>query len=158
VTYGSGRKQDTSEPRDEGSERRDGSEAEGIFEADGILDEAGGEGFPEGAELRLGEAGDNDFYLEVLHAQRARGGFGSDADEQALGRKAAEAEILGDGLADTAAQSDEQQLGGSHAVVGGAVLSGLVEDDAMLAGLGDEAGAMRVLQGHIQARLQGTPR
>lgn len=128
----------------------DGGDAEGVFEANGVLDEAGGEGLLEGAELRLGEAGDENFHLVVVHAQGARGGLGFDANEEAFGGKSAEAEVLRDILSDTAAESGEEQLGGGHAVVGGAALRGLVDDDAMMAGLGRKAGTAGKLQGHVQ--------
>jgi len=46
----------------------DGGDAEGVFKADGVLDEAGGERFLQGAELRLGESGDHDFHLKILYS------------------------------------------------------------------------------------------
>jgi hypothetical protein len=128
----------------------DGGDAEGVFEADGVLDKAGGKRFLKRPELRLGKAGDNDFHFVILHAERAWGGLGFHADHQTFGREAAQAEVLGDVLADTAAESSEEQLGWRHAAVGGAVLSGLVEDYAVLARLGYQARAAGVLQGDIQ--------
>lgn len=75
----------------------------------------------------------------------ARGGLGFDADFESLGGEAAGGEVLGHLLTDASAEGSEKELGRGHALVGGAVLGGLVERDAMMAGLGGEASATAVL-------------
>jgi hypothetical protein len=135
--------------------RGDGGDAEGVFEGDGGLDEANRERFLEYAQLALIQAGDDDFDLKIPEAKGARGGTGLGADQQALGRDAAELQVLGDILADTAAERDQQQFGRGHAVVGRSVFGGLIELDAVLAGFRGKAGAAIVLQGDFQNALRG---
>jgi hypothetical protein len=59
--------------------------------------------------------------------------------------------VLCDILADAAAKRGQQQLGGGHAVVAAAIFGGLIDHQAMLAGLGDETCALCVLKSNLQS-------
>ena len=108
--------------------------------------------------MPLVEAGGDDLNLKIFEAQRALAGLGLDADEQALRGEAAQPEVLGNVLADVAAERGKEQLRGRHAVIGGVVFGGLIEQDPVLAGFRDKTGATGVLQCDFQKMLPGANR
>ena len=132
---------------------RDCGDLELVLETDGVLDETGGEGVFEGADLAVGEAGDGDFDEEAAEVEGAGGGLSPAANGESPGGEAARGEVLGDILADAAAEGGEEEFGGGHALVGSAVFDGLVEDQAMMAGLGGEARSSIVVQRDLQNTL-----
>ena len=132
-------------------------DADGVLAEERVVHETRGEGFFEGAELSLREAWGDDVDAEVGEAQGARGALRSDANHEAFGGQAPHFKVLGDVLADATAQSDEQKLGRRHPVVGGAVLSGLVDDEPVLTRFSYETGAARMVQSDFQSgNLRGT--
>jgi hypothetical protein len=135
--------------------RGDGGDAKSVFEGDGVLNQASGEGLLQSPQLALIEGGDDDFDLKVFEPEGSRGRAGIHAHEQPFGREAAELQVLGYVLADAAAQRDEEQLGRTHAVVGGSVFGGLIEQDFVLACFRRKAGAAGVLQSDFQKTLPG---
>ena len=109
-----------------------------MLEADGVLDETGGEGLFQGAELAVGEAGNCDLDLKIAEMEGTRGGLGADANGESLRVEAVRGEVLRHNLTDATAERGEEEFGRRHPLVGSAVFYGLVEDDAMVAGLGSE--------------------
>ena len=109
-----------------------------------VLDEAGGEGLFECAQLTIGEAGRDHFHMKIPDLQRARGRLGLDANLQAFAGEAAQAEVLSDILADATAEGSEEEFGGGHALVGGPVFGRLVEQNSMVASFRCECGSAGV--------------
>lgn len=105
------------------------------------MDEAGGKGAFEGAQLPFVEGWDGDGDIEIAEAKRPWRRLGSDADGETLGGEAAEGEILRDVLADAASERHEEQFGRGHALVGGSIFYWLIEHDPMVTGFGGKATA-----------------
>ena len=83
--------------------------------------------------------------MKIAEVELAAGGLGFDANFESFGGEAAGGEVLGNLLTDASAERGEEELGGGHALVGGSVFGGLVEQDAMVARLHGEASATVVL-------------
>jgi len=135
--------------------RGDSGDLQCAFERDGVLDQTCGEGLFQRAELALAEFRGDDLDLEFPDPQRALAGLRLNPDVQTLGGEASEPEVLRDVLADAAAKRNQEQFSRRHAVVGGIVFGGLVEQDFVLAGIRNESGAAGVLQCDFQKTLPG---
>lgn len=125
-------------------------DADGVFAEQSVVDEAGGKGLFQRSELALGEAWGDNLDVEIVEAQGTRGALRSDVDEQTLRGKAAHAKVLDGVLPNAAAERDEQELGGGHAVIRGAVFGGLIDDEPVLTRFSHEARAAGMLQGDLQ--------
>lgn len=135
--------------------RGSSGDAQGVFEGDRVLDKAGGEGLLQSPELPLIESGNDDPDLKIFEAQRALAGLCLHPNQQALRGEGAQSEVLGDVLADAAAQRGEQELGWRHAMVGGSVFGRLIQLKTVLASLRRKAGTAGVLQSDLQKALPG---
>jgi len=127
--------------------RRD---ADGFLRAEGVLHEAAGKRIFQSAELGFVEAWHDDFNLKFTEVQRTRGVLCAHANPQAFGRESACGEVLGDMLADAAAEGSEQKLRRRHALVGGSVFGGLIKHNTVITRLRGEGCATGVLQGDFQ--------
>lgn len=133
----------------------DGGDLELILEADGVLDQAGGEGVFEDAELAIGEPGRGDFHSETAEVERAGRGLGEDANGETFGRESARGKVLRDVLTDAAAEGGKEEFRRRHALVRSAVFDGLVEDHAMMTSFGGEARSAVMVQRNFQETLRG---
>ncbi len=82
--------------------------------------------------------------------ESTRGGLCPDNNGEPLRGKAAGAQVLRNVLADTTSEGCQEKLGWGHPVVGGAVFSGLIEHNAVVARFSGEVCASVVYERNFQ--------